>query len=154
MFKLYSKGCEHAVRALAYAHIERDGARFQPKEVCKHIGIPEPYTRKILQSLVQAKFLVAHRGPGGGYSLARPAEEISLLDIIKAVDGHDTFDHCIMGLPECGGANPCPIHLLWAESKTKLLDDLDRKTLAEIGAVALRAGPPPQVMKGRKRATR
>lgn len=138
MFKLYSKGCQHAIRALAYAHLEREGARFQPKEVCKRTGIPEPFTRKILQSLVQGGFLVAHRGPGGGYSLAQRAEEISLLDIIKAVEGEDTFDHCIMGLPQCGGANPCPIHYLWAETKAKLLHDLDGKTLADIAAIALR----------------
>lgn len=138
MFKLYSKGCQHALWALSYAHIEREGARFQPKDVCRRTGIPEPFTRKILQALVQGGFLNAHRGPGGGYSLARNAEEISLLDVIKAVEGKDTFDNCVMGLPECGGKNPCPIHLMWAEAKTKLLKDLDAKSLADIAVVALK----------------
>lgn len=137
MFKLYSKGCQHALRALAYAHLERDGARFQPKEVCKRTGIPEPFTRKVLQSLVQGGFLIAYRGPGGGYALAKPAREISLLDVIKAVEGDDTFDHCVMGLPQCGGDNPCPIHALWAQTKVKLLHDLNSKSLADIAAVAL-----------------
>lgn len=138
MFKLYSKGCQHALWALSYAHIEREGARFQPKDVCRRTGIPEPFTRKILQALVQGGFLNAHRGPGGGYSLARNAEEISLLDVIKAVEGKDTFDNCVMGLPECGGKNPCPIHLMWAEAKTTLLKDLDAKSLADIAVVALK----------------
>jgi Rrf2 family protein len=138
MFKLYSKGCQHAIRALAYAHLERDGARFQPKEVCRRIGIPEPFTRKVLQSLVQGGFLIAYRGPGGGYALARPAAEISLLDVIKAVEGEDTFDHCVMGLPQCGRDNPCPIHALWAQTKVKLLRDLDSKSLADIAVAALK----------------
>lgn len=138
MFKLYSKGCQHALWALSYAHLEREGARFQPKDVCRRTGIPEPFTRKILQALVQGGFLNAHRGPGGGYSLARNAEEISLLDVIKAVEGKDTFNDCVMGLPECGGRNPCPIHLMWAEAKTKLLTDLEAKSLADIAAVALK----------------
>ncbi len=138
MFKLFSKGCQHALWALSYALIEREGARFQPKELCKRTGIPEPFTRKVLQSLVQGGFLDAHRGPGGGYSLARPASEISLLDVIKAVEGQDTFDHCVMGLPHCGGADPCPIHELWVASKTKLLGDLDGKSLADIAAATLR----------------
>ncbi|NUM53831.1 MAG: Rrf2 family transcriptional regulator [Candidatus Hydrogenedentes bacterium] len=138
MFKLYSKGCQHALWALSYAHLEREGARFQPKDVCHRTGIPEPFTRKILQALVQGGFLNAHRGPGGGYTLARSAEKISLLDVIKAVEGRDTFDHCVMGLPECGGVNPCPIHRMWADAKTKLLKDLAAKSLADIAVIALK----------------
>lgn len=138
MFKLYSRGCQHALWALSYAHLEREGARFQPKEVCNRTGIPEPFTRKILQALVQGGFLNAHRGPGGGYSLAKSAHDISLLDVIQAVEGHDTFDRCVMGLPECGGASPCPIHPMWAEAKGKLLNDLAAKSLADIASAALK----------------
>lgn len=138
MFKLYSRGCQHALWALAFAHLERDGARFQPREVCKRTGIPEPFTRKVLQALVQGGFLNAHRGPGGGYSLARSATDISLLDVIRAVEGNDTFDHCVMGLPSCVGKSPCPIHPMWAETKSKLMNDLAAKSLADFAAAALR----------------
>lgn len=150
MFKLYSKGCQHALWALSYAHLEREGARFQPKDVCKRTGIPEPFTRKILQALVQGGFLNAHRGPGGGYSLARNAESISLLDVIKAVDGDHAFDQCVMGLPQCSGASPCPIHGLWATTKTKLLQDLERKSLAEIAATTLKSQSPRVARRTRK----
>ena len=151
MFKLYSRGCQHALWALSYAHLEREGARFQPKEVCRRTGIPEPFTRKILQELVQGGFLNAHRGPGGGYSLARSAQDISLLDVIRAVEGQDTFDNCVMGLPECGGANPCPIHRMWADAKTKLLKDLAAKSLADIAVIALKQQIPRKKGPGRKR---
>ncbi len=134
MFKLYSKGCEYAVRALVYVIDGNDDgqARFLAAEICKQAAIPEAYTRKVFQALVQGGFLTAHRGPGGGYSLTRPSSEITILDVILAVDGEDTFGQCIMGLPGCGGEKPCPLHHIWVEAKERMLHQLRNCTLQEI----------------------
>lgn len=136
MFKLYSKGCQYALRALAYVVTERGSERFQIAEICEKVGIPEPFTRKVFQDLVQAGFLHAHRGPGGGYSLAESPDRISLLDVIHAVDGEDTFNHCVLGFEECGSAHPCPMHYRWAEAKSQLLDQLAQDTLQDIADFA------------------
>lgn len=139
MFQLYSKRCEYALRALIWAAIHRIGVRFQAAEVCREAGIPESYTRKVFQALTQGGFLEAARGPGGGYSLAKPPEETAVLDVIKAVDGPDTFDHCILGLPCCGSEHPCPLHYVWADTKEKLLEQLAGQTLREVAdAIARR----------------
>lgn len=136
MFKLYSKGCQYAIRALAFVVTERGNERFQISEVCEKVGISESFTRKVFQDLVQAGFIHAHRGPGGGYSLAGRPEEISMLDVILAVDGPDTFNHCILGFEECGGKHPCPMHYRWAEAKEQLLDQLSKDTLQDIAEFA------------------
>lgn len=134
LFKLYSKGCEYAVRALVYvAEEDEDGqARVKIAEICKRAEIPEAYTRKVFQALVRGEFLTAHRGPGGGYSLTRPSSEISILDVIVAVDGENTFGRCVMGLSGCGGDKPCPLHHIWAGSKERMLHKLRSCTLREI----------------------
>jgi len=133
VFKLYSKGCEYAIRALAHAVTEQGGdARFQAADICEKLDIPEPFTRKVLQALVQGKFLHAHRGPGGGYELVQKPGEITILDMIKAVDGEDTFGHCVMGFDKCDGNNPCPLHYFWLESKSELLGHLSETTLQDI----------------------
>lgn len=134
MFKLYSKGCEYAIRALVFVADEGKDqtGRFQAAEICKRASIPEAYTRKVFQALVQGEFLSAHRGPGGGYSLTRHPTEISVLDVILAVDGEETFDHCVMGLPGCGGAHLCPLHHIWAEAKERMLTQLENSTLHDI----------------------
>ncbi len=132
LFRLYSKGCEYAIRALIYAAPGDEGARFQAKDVCDKAETPEPYTRKVLQALVRAGFLDAVRGPGGGYGLAKHPSEISLFELIVAVDGEDTFEGCVMGLPECGGENPCPIHSVWADAKGHLVDRLKAVTIQEL----------------------
>ena len=130
MFHLYSRACEYALRALiAAGAADRD--RFRATDVCAWTGIPEPYTRKVLQALVKSGFLQADRGPGGGYSLSRSPESISILGIVKAVDGTDAFDHCIMGLPACGSRNPCPLHETWSDAKVRLLEQLERTHLQD-----------------------
>ena len=136
VFKLYSKGCEYALRALTSAAAQNDNGRFQAKSVCAAAGIPESFSRKTFQALVQAGFLAAIRGPGGGYRLIRPMSKITLLDVIQAVDGKDTFDHCVMGMPMCGSAHPCPLHGTWANVKTELLAQLKRQTLEDLAKTA------------------
>jgi len=132
VFRLYSKGCEYAIRALMCAAPDGSVRRFQAKDVCQRSGIPEPYTRKVLQSLVQAGFLRAVLGPGGGYEMTRDPAEITLYEIIRAVDGEDTFDACILGLSKCGGKNPCPLHEVWANAKERLFTQLHSKTLKDL----------------------
>lgn len=132
MFKLYSKGCEYTIRALMHVVTEGGVERFQAKDVCEKAGIPESFTRKVFQALVQGSFLEAARGPGGGYVLTKHPRDISLLEIIKAVDGEGTFDHCIMGLPQCEREHPCPLHEVWAGAKQQLLEQIEAKTLQDL----------------------
>lgn len=132
VFKLYSKGCEYALRALTYAAAQGDGTRFQAKEVCDKAGIPESFTRKVFQALTQGGFLRAVRGPGGGYELSRPADRITLLDVILAVEGAGTFSQCVLGFPTCGTDHPCPLHETWAAAKEQLLEQLKRRTLQDL----------------------
>ncbi len=48
------------------------------------------------------------------------------------VDGDETFDQCIMGMPGCGGDNPCPLHFIWGDAKERMLNELRDCTLREI----------------------
>ena len=54
------------------------------------------------------------RGPRGGVTLSVPAESTTLYDIICAIEGADHFDNCVLGLPSCDSANPCPLHAYWS----------------------------------------
>lgn len=137
MFKLYSKGCQYALRALTFVSAEEGQERFQAREICEKADIPEFFTRKVFQALVQGGFLQAHRGPGGGYSLTRHPRDITLLEVIQAVEGDDTFNQCILGFSECSGKNPCPLHGIWRESKETLLANLSNTTLEELTSAAM-----------------
>jgi Rrf2 family transcriptional regulator, iron-sulfur cluster assembly transcription factor len=134
LFRLYSKGCEYTIRALVHVASTDGRERFQAKVICDAVGIPEPFTRKVLQSLVQGGFLEAARGPGGGYALTEDPSRVSLLAIILAVDGKDTFDRCILGLRTCGTDAPCPLHETWTLTKEHLLAQLESLTLGDLVA--------------------
>jgi len=132
MFRLYSKGCEYAIRALTHLAPKNGKQKFLAKDVCKKAGIPEFFTRKTFQALVKGGFLKATPGPGGGYQLMSAPKDISLLSIIKAVDGKESFDQCVLGLPKCDDTQPCSLHHTWLGVKGKLCSDLQAKTLQDL----------------------
>ena len=136
MFQLYSKGCEYTLRALVEAEKYAKGKSFSAKAICRKARIPESFTRKIFQSLVRAGVLKAAVGRGGGYWLSRDPAQMDILSVVQAVDGHDTFEHCIMGKGLCGKDRICPLHDLWFEGKSQLLALLRSKTLRDISPQA------------------
>ena len=82
-----SRSTGYALVAVGYiAQNYKDGAVLAAR-VSKEYGIPLEYLLKILQQLVRANVLRSKRGPRGGFFLARPAEDITLLEVIEAVDG-------------------------------------------------------------------
>ncbi len=147
MFKLYSKGCEYALRALMHMANGAVNELFQARDVCEKADVPEAFTRKVFQTLAQQGILKAVSGPGGGYRFAHDPYSLSLLTLVKAIDGEDSYNHCIMGLPECGGDCPCPLHGEWSKTKTRLVGQLEATTLGQLLATER------QQLQGRRKKT-
>ncbi|MCC6699752.1 MAG: Rrf2 family transcriptional regulator [Candidatus Hydrogenedentes bacterium] len=124
MFKPCSKGCQHLLRVLIFVFAERKEASFQAKQVCEQVDVPEYFTRKVLQSLVKNGLLETRRGPNGGYTVAKGVGGLSVLDVIKSVDGKNTFDQCILGGTWHGDENPCPFHNSWVKVRLVLMEYL------------------------------
>jgi Rrf2 family protein len=76
----------HAVTYMA-AQKDREGGSVASHIIAQDRGIPERFLLKVLKPLVSEQILVSVKGPNGGYRLARPAKEISVLEVIEAVDG-------------------------------------------------------------------
>jgi len=112
-------------------------------EVAQEQGIPAQYTQQILQRLRRGGVVKSVRGAHGGYILARPPSEITLLDIMKAAEG-STFDlmcetspayPSVNGPHECGGAHTgggCNLKEVWLEVRSAIDDVLTRRTLASL----------------------
>ena len=81
----------HATAGLAQLDA---GATVSAAQLAEHYGVPAAYLAKQLQALVRAGVLTASTGPRGGFRLARPADQISLLQIVEAVDGSSPFYQC------------------------------------------------------------
>jgi Rrf2 family protein len=151
--KLFSKTSEYAIRAMLKVAETDSFGGFSPKEICAEAEIPEPIGRKALAELVKAQIIQGTRGPGGGYNFLRDPGDISLLDVVYAVEGPYAFVECPMGLqckpqkaegmlqsceqcnmpsPKCGLKHICPMHDLWKETRQSVIRHLDSTTLQDI----------------------
>ena len=154
--RLFSKASEYAIRAMMQA-VARDRAggssRFSPKDICQEAGIPEAFARKAFQELAKVHILQGTRGPGGGYRFARSLSDVSLLDIVLAVDGDGVFEYCPLGFqcgadagrgglhacesctqthPACGLCHICPLHSLWKEARQLVVRHLKNTSLQDV----------------------
>ncbi len=129
---LYSKTCEHAIRALAYLASRPAGDLCLVGEIAEAEDLPRPFTSKILRDLVRAGLLTSSRGPGGGYALARDPEDVSLLEIQQIIDGAGILDRCVVGLAACNEFAPCPLHDEFKPLREKIRTYLSGTTLEQM----------------------
>jgi Rrf2 family transcriptional regulator, iron-sulfur cluster assembly transcription factor len=129
---LYSKTCEHAIRALSYLAARPVGELILVDEIADAEEMPRPFTSKILRDLVRAGVLTSSRGPGGGYAMARDPGNVSLLEIMQIIDGSDQVDRCAVGLDLCNEFAPCPLHDKFQPLRTAIRAYLEGTTLAEM----------------------
>jgi Rrf2 family protein len=106
------------------------------------MDIPERYLGQILAELVRAELLIAVAGPDGGYSLNRPPEAISLLEVVEAAEGAIGLDECVLNGGPCDWVEVCPIHAAWSTAQTAFTEGLATTSFAEFAAIdaAIQAG--------------
>jgi Rrf2 family iron-sulfur cluster assembly transcriptional regulator len=127
-----SKACSYGILASLYMARKEEGKYISIREISNDLDISFHFLTKILQTLTEEGLIVSLRGPKGGVALAKDADSISLFDIITAIDGNDLFNECILGLPGCGHAKPCPMHDHWQIEREKLKVNFNNKSLADI----------------------
>lgn len=135
---LYSKTCEHAIRALAYLASRPAGNLCLVDEIAEAEDMPRPFTSKILRDLVRAGLLTSSRGPGGGYALAREPGDVSLLEIQQIIDGVGNLDRCAVGLAACNDQAPCPLHDEFMPLRNSIRVYLEETTLAQMAGALKR----------------
>ncbi len=130
---MFSRTCQYAFRAVLYISLnQNDRPLIGLKEIARSQDIPSHFLSKILQILVRAKILTSMKGPNGGFALNRPPDKLTLMEIVKVIDGLDIFDRCGIGLKICSDAAPCPIHRDFKSVKAKIRSLLADKTLANL----------------------
>jgi len=93
-------------------------------EISEDYKIPRSFLAKILQKLVKAKIVRSYRGVKGGFSLAKQARDISVLDVLEAIQGKLALNSCITDKKKCSFSRQCPTHYLWINVQSKMSDML------------------------------
>lgn len=133
--KISTKG-EYGIRAMLYLAMNAEQGTVTSHEVAQHQGIPEPYLRQILALLSKNHLIHSNRGPQGGHSLARPASEISIRDVLLTLEGQTTSVDHILSLP-CNievGTQHCVIRELLLEVKQAVEKILSATTLEDLAS--------------------
>jgi len=137
MTVIFSKKCEYGMQAILYLAAQESGSFVLADDISKVLKIPKEFISKILQSLRESGLISSSKGKSGGFSLAKPASRIKLIDIVAAIDGLDMFDSCVLGFSECSPTHPCPVHNTWGALRTQTYDMLTSETLDKLKAKTL-----------------
>ena len=127
-----SRRTDYGVRVIIdLASLPGDG-RASTSEIADRQNIPAPFLAKIISQLSLSGLVYTYRGSGGGVSLARPASEISLLEVIEALDGPLQLNRCTIEPDACPQNGHCPVHHIWVQAQTDLSGLLGSTTFDDL----------------------
>ncbi len=131
---MLSNSCKYGIRAVIFIASKQEGlGKVGLKVIGEELKIPVPYLAKILQILSKRKILDSSKGPHGGFSLLIPAKSLTLMDIVRAIDGEDFFDSCYVTGEKCNFNEPdkgvCLLHNDLRKEKEKLTQFFSGRTI-------------------------
>ncbi len=127
-----SRRTDYGVRVILDLAILPDNGRASTQEIADRQNIPAPFLAKIISQLSFSGLVTTHRGAGGGVSLARPASQITLLDVIEALDGPVRLNRCMIEPNACPRDTSCPVHPVWAKAQAELTSLLSGTTFEDL----------------------
>jgi Rrf2 family nitric oxide-sensitive transcriptional repressor len=148
---MLSKTVEYALRATVWLARE-PGVTVSAARLAGSIQVPRRYLHKVLQGLVEAGLVRSQPGPGGGYGLHRDPCEITILDVVDAVEPIERIRSCPLGLAT--HTSLCPLHLVLDEAYATVEAALGRVTVADVVRQPSRVPSLVEIGKGRERPRR
>ncbi|MGJ5816284.1 RrF2 family transcriptional regulator [Paludibaculum fermentans] len=136
-----TRAADYAVRVMLHLATVPVGGRVTLTEFANFGDAPEAFLSKVLQALTRAGLTLSHRGVSGGYTLAKPAESITLLDVVEALEGPLQLNACIGPEGFCGRSDWCSVHVVWQEAQDALTAVLRAHTIAALAARTPATGP-------------
>lgn len=128
--RLTTKG-RYAVTAMLDLSLHHGGGPITLADIAERQAISLSYLEQLFSRMRKRGLVVSVRGPGGGYSLARPTEEITIAEIITAVDESVDTTRC-HGAHNCQNNELCLTHDLWEDLSTRIYDYLDQVSLQDM----------------------
>ena len=129
---LLSKACVYGLRSSLFLASNHGNGYVSIREMSEKLDISFHFLTKILQQLSSAGLMESHKGPKGGIKLTKSGTEVSLYEIVAAIDGVELFTECALGLPGCGTGKPCPLHDKWAGTRDGIKQMLESTNLVEL----------------------
>lgn len=129
------RNTDYALRALSYMAAYPVSKIFSVAEVAQAEQIPQGFLRKIFQKLARAGIVVTHRGPRGGFALARDPGDVTAREIVEAIQGPIAVNRCLLGRDACERWDTCRLRTSWTgiqEGFVAFLEGVTLKSLADL----------------------
>jgi Rrf2 family transcriptional regulator, iron-sulfur cluster assembly transcription factor len=135
-----AKSNEYALKGLIFLASQPPEKLALVSEISKAQRIPETYLAKIFQRLSKAGLLRSTRGLNGGFSLGRPAGEITMRDVIEALEGPIALNRCLIQKGECEEEGRCVLYGVLGEAQERFLEVLDGTTMEDLARQTVQNG--------------
>lgn len=129
---MLSNTAQYSLRAMIYLSGHDGEGPIRVDEIADQLDVPRNYLSKVLHALVKERVLTSLRGPHGGFRLARPADAITLYDVVTPFDDIEARRTCLLGRTECSDVHPCSIHHLWKDVATEVARFFKDTTLDDV----------------------
>ncbi|NPV56001.1 MAG: Rrf2 family transcriptional regulator [Anaerolineae bacterium] len=126
-----TRQADYALRAMLYLSNMDGNQRAATSQIAEDRGIPPSFLAKIISQLSIAGLIHTSRGARGGVTLARPAAEISILEVVEAIDGPIALNECTLNPSGCPFGDDCPIHSIWCDARADLVERLRNTSFAD-----------------------
>jgi len=128
----FSRTADYGLRAALEVARVPAGSRVTRHAIARATNAPPSVLAQALAELVRAGLLSALAGRHGGYQLARPAGEVSIYDVVLAIDGAGRTERCVLHEGVCSWEGACPFHGVLVTAQEQFLDTLRTTSLADV----------------------
>ncbi len=133
---LYSKYCEHVIKALSYLNLHTHEDRpVMVREIADKTNIPYHFLSKIFQDLATTNWVSSKKGKHGGFTLTIDGKTLSLFEIIRWSDGEQIFNRCVLGDNVCSGDYKCTLHNKCSQLRNDITDFFHRMTINDVSEI-------------------
>lgn len=126
-----TRQADYAVRAMVYLAQIGSDRRASTSQIAQEKQIPPSFLAKIVSQLSVAGLLQTSRGARGGVSLAKSPAEISLLDVVEAIDGPILLNECVGDHGNCAFGDNCPMKPVWCDAQKELVERLGNVSFSQ-----------------------
>lgn len=129
-----TRQADYAVRAMAYLTELGPDRRAATSKIAEDRKIPPSFLAKIISQLSVAGLLNTSRGARGGVSLAKAPSEISLLEVVEAIDGPIMLNACVGDITSCPFGETCTVRPIWCDAQLELVNRLRNTTFGQLAS--------------------
>lgn len=123
---------DYGIFGVIYLAKQPKGRIVSLAEVAQAENLPEKFLAKIFQNLTRSGLIISHRGARGGFSLARPADQITVKELLESIQGPIHFTRCLSALDDCDRKEICELRKIWKKAQDYCMKLLTQNTLSDL----------------------